>query len=120
MSPVLPMRGVERLLDTKRWFAVRCCCQPRSIMGFVLASAPDGVRVLTVTDAIGDQHRVSLERIATCADFNGLSVVSDELAVYSDDRPIEFWRTIHGFVEVKEPVLDTLPLSLQALKGISA
>ena len=22
-----------------------------------------------------------------------------EIAIYSDDRPIEFWRTIEGFVE---------------------
>lgn len=118
MPPVIPMRDEARLLDTRRWFAVRCCCRPRSIMGFVLASAPDGVKSLTVTDAIGDKHRVALERIATRADFNGLSVVSDELAIYSDDRPLEFWRTIHGFVEVKEPVLDTLPFMHQAMEAV--
>lgn len=105
-------------LDTRRWFAVRCCCQPRQIMGFVLAAGPDGVRALTLTDRFGDKHVVALERIATCYESFGERVGSDELAVYSDDRPIEFWRTIHGFVEVKEPVLDTLGITHRLLETV--
>jgi hypothetical protein len=31
-----------------------------------------------------------------------------ELAIYSDDRPIEFWRRVRGFTENAEAALGTL------------
>lgn len=94
-----------------RWLAVRCCCAPRKIFGFlrvpldrlhVVASrvwAPGSVQV---KDAAGAPH--ALELRLSCeyrhdSELAGKPKATDELAIYSDDRPIEFWRTIPGFVE---------------------
>lgn len=95
-----------------RWYAVRCCCQPQKVIGFMrLYNAPlDYVLVREVetlrtsSAVIGDAnipgpvaitptHRIEIRT------FNDHGV--KEPAIYSDDRPIEFWRRIRGFVEVK-------------------
>jgi hypothetical protein len=51
--------------------------------------------------------RVSKHRCRLPAVYDGAIIpdpgdalfIDDELAIHSDDRPIEFWRTIPGFVE---------------------
>ena len=99
------------------WFAVRCCCQPLKVMGFlrlpaIRAVVPDGFEIEDVT---GVPHRVRVKAMRQCMSVADallmqhaiepvvpVPVQEEELAIYSDDRPIEFWRTIPGFVETKE------------------
>ena len=65
-----------------------------------------------VTDAFGKVHPIKLmsiyiDRHASCvSDYLRVPVPVEvyehtvpEIAIYSDDRPLEFWRTIPGFVE---------------------
>ena len=92
-----------------REYPVRCCCQPLKIFGWL--TMPAGllprcrVRVREksmrrLLDPVPDPrvpvaplHFIKLREFADPE--NGI----DEIAVYSDDRPIEFWRTIEGFRE---------------------
>ena len=99
------------------WYAVRCCCTPRKVFGFLkLDSNLADHEYKYVTDNQGYEHRV-LIRVAYIRPENkpriecgfvvqgaGLPIdlIPEELAVYSDDRPIEFWRTIKGFVEAPD------------------
>jgi hypothetical protein len=88
------------------WVAVRCCCQPTRIFGFLRLERDHGPTV-TVTDVFGAQQVLELKRY--CA---GGGFINDERAIYSDDRPIEFWRSIPGFVEARPPAphrLEPLP-----------
>src|ERR1044072_8420709 len=89
------------------WYAVRCCCTPSKIFGFMRVA--DGVDKFTVIS--GDEtHKVELRPIRTSimskfeegisGDGTSMSTVR-ELAIYSDDRPIDFWRQVSGFVEIK-------------------
>ena len=85
---------------------VRCCCQPHKILGTVdvpyefsdrfvvwedlepINFSPNGP---TMSPNV-TRHEIKVR------DFlagNGKA----ERAVYSDDRPIEFWRKIRGFIE---------------------
>jgi len=94
------------------WYPVRCCCQPHKIFGFL--KLPDSSKSThTIADRSGSEHIVELRPIrelrrvddpqtaGAYVDAVYDAVCSDEeRAVYSDDRPIEFWRTISGFVEV--------------------
>jgi hypothetical protein len=71
----------------------------------------------TVVDTDGGMHHVSLLSLYDrrrpdffCSEYRGnpadliestlIEPNLPEIAIYSDDRPIEFWRTIQGFVEV--------------------
>jgi hypothetical protein len=97
------------------WFPVRCCCKPRKIFGFLrLQTATKRTHV--IYDRAGGHHIIELREAIACmpsisvADYllasqpvdllNELATECD-LAVYSDDRPIEFWRTIPGFIEAQ-------------------
>jgi hypothetical protein len=79
---------------------VRCCCTPGKVLGWL--HLPAGVRELMVPEACGwssgleqvrespTRHRVELREYQ---DGEG----SREWAVYSDDRPLEFWQKLSGF-----------------------
>lgn len=91
---------------TLAWYAVRCCCQPQKIFGFIPLEA--GSRTYQIVNRYGETHEIELRTSRTCSaptfveSRDGyLEMVSDEIAIYSDDRPIEFWRTIPSFVEVR-------------------
>jgi hypothetical protein len=101
-------------------YPVRCCCQPQKILGYL--ELPDWLKpgsrwvlmvddrktgralsaaAWTPADPVGPTFRglpVRLE--AVVMQYRDLESDVDELAVYSDDRPIEFWRIIHGFEEM--------------------
>jgi hypothetical protein len=81
------------------WIAVRCCCQPTKVFGFMRLDRDDRPGTVRVVDVQGTRHQVELKRYS---DGNGL--LNDEIAVYSDDQPLEFWRRIVGFVEAHAPV----------------
>lgn len=86
---------------THQWYAVRCCCEGNRLLGFIrLPEGPESHRVpeRTTTSAAfsvySEQKNFSMHIIR-------LKMFGNERAVYSDDKPIEFWRSINGFVEAK-------------------
>ena len=100
--------------DSRTWVAVRCCCQPARILGFVLLTEDDLRRrrarlPLRVTASVFDPRNLdpAPEAVVQTAQEVELRVMSTqystELAVYSEERPIEFWRTVAGFVEARQP-----------------
>jgi hypothetical protein len=99
-------------------YAVRCCCQPAKLLGWL--EGPEGVRQFTVFE-IGDWRRrappglhvvqvreLCSNRIVEHPEHEDEFGVPVELvptrerAIYSDDRPLEFWRRIEGFEEARE------------------
>lgn len=88
------------------WVAVRCCCSPQKIFGFLKLPAPinEGPYQLrslaTFTMTAQERELAKLEPIRIqIKRMTGPGQA--ELAIYSEDRPIEFWRGIEGFVEAK-------------------
>lgn len=95
-------------------YNVRCCCQPVLVLGTL--DLPPNLRdgqTLVVqehrgpialvgpaapvkTDAVRT-HVVEMRKYQSIEPSGWHRV--DELAVYSEDRPIEFWRKIAGFKE---------------------
>lgn len=104
------------MISEKKWVAVRCCCTPKKIFGFVQVDQNQGpgVTTLKMDDGSGvalvELKNITLTKIPppmTAYEFHQLRLVElgpsskIELAAYSDDRPLEFWRRIEGFVEVQ-------------------
>lgn len=92
-----------------RWFAVRCCCESSKIFGFL--QLPDNTWAYrTITDRSGRGHKIELreacERIIENYRESSPAPIyqerSADLAVYSDDRPLEFWRQFDNFVETAQ------------------
>lgn len=90
------------------WYAVRCCCQPGRIFGFLSLDGRQSTH--TILDRYGRPHTVELRALQELAsvtfplppDMSAVKETHRETAIYSDDRPIEFWRTIPGFLEVRD------------------
>lgn len=94
-----------------RYF-VRCCCQPQKILGVLELRHPVGGRS---TVHVRERLRFptcSLRRFDANEPMPATAIRRyhaiklrifdrNEIAVYSEDRPIEFWRTIEGFRENK-------------------
>jgi hypothetical protein len=98
-------------------YPVRCCCQPTKIFGYI--DVPAGAKThfevlsfvpstpiwdhknLEPVPAAGsvEQHTIEIRPIK----LENMEPGEYELAVYSDDRPIEFWRKIRGFHEYYGP-----------------
>lgn len=112
---------------TFRWYPVRCCCNPARIYGFL--PLPGFARNFTVRDNNGQTHNVDLRPLAqpfpgttpeqiearkrACKNPDELHMPFQrdvELAVFADDRPLEFWRSLPGFVDVV-PGHETFPQS---------
>lgn len=97
-------------------YLVRCCCQPQKILGTLDLAEPVRGREVQVRERIRFPLRSML-------DFDPAAPIPHnpirhhtvkirifglhELAVYSDDRPIEFWRKIEGFTENKNAAGET-------------
>jgi hypothetical protein len=78
-----------------RWYPVRCCCTPKKIFGFI--RLPDLPMGESVNISSGDDILTfKLQK------FGGYEygVQSNEYAVPSEDRPIEFWRSLPNFLEL--------------------
>ena len=84
---------------------VRCCCQPQKILGTL--EVPNVLRNYIVV-----RERFELKTSSSAASFVDEPVKTYQVeirtlvtgngrehAIYSDDRPIEFWRKIIGFRE---------------------
>lgn len=74
---------------------IRCCCQPLKIFG-TLEVKQEWVDREEFIVPFRDNLTFHYERIILKTFRNGLL---KELAVYSDDRPIEFWRQLPEFRE---------------------
>jgi hypothetical protein len=85
--------------DVSDWHAVRCCCNPHRIFGFIRLSADTAEN--TVVDHDGQRHPIRLapltERRRSPEEADATQ--AREMAIHSEHRPIEFWRQIRGFVE---------------------
>lgn len=96
---------------------VRCCCQPQKILGTLelthlrpgpqhLCARMEYPRLADLVEYIGDGKgilpSIPYEQIELryCRDPNQSKL---EIAVYSDDRPIEFWRKFSSFREATSP-----------------
>jgi hypothetical protein len=95
-------------MPEKQWYAVRCCCTPKKIFGFI--RLPVGAKKLSLPLVSKPAefvpweefpHLVEMERVEI--EIKPISSMSGNLeySIYSDDRPIEFWRRVPGFIEAK-------------------
>ncbi len=92
---------------------VRCCCQPVKVLGTLCVPVPAegfqhgykiplGVPILEAVrafSAVQDDPRpmnksVAFAEVRAFINQHGIK----EFAIYSDDRTIEFWRQIPGFM----------------------
>lgn len=83
-------------------FPVRCCCSPKKIFGFLsLPALTDEERkkwkgiYKSLVDINGGSHTIKITEIR-CNDWR-------ELAIYSEEKPIGFWRNFKDFIEIHEP-----------------
>lgn len=89
---------------------VRCCCQPQKILGtmdvayefsdrFVVMEKLEPMPVRSARGMVMSPSSACHEiKVREFVDYSS-GVPQRERAVYSDDRPIEFWRKIRGFKE---------------------
>lgn len=92
-------------------YPVCCCCQPQKVLGRV--TLPAGLQPRCRVRACKRSMRRQLEplpdrrapvampprHVIKLRQFTDPENRIDEIAIYSDDRPIEFWRAIEGFRE---------------------
>jgi hypothetical protein len=108
----IPMRHEER-----QFFAIRCCCQPSKVLGFLLLPK-NGGSLRTIVDGRGQSHQITIKDIyqitPPCTQYrdSGVpvewsradeSVETHEFAIYSEDRGEDFWLSIPGFVRIVTP-----------------
>lgn len=96
---------------------VRCCCQPQKILGtlqlsesqvearrfWVIERKTVEIKGAIGTSLVPPDIVENTHNLCVIKDFTKygpeIGEVKTEIAVYSDDRPLEFWRKIQGFVE---------------------
>jgi hypothetical protein len=89
------------------WYAVRCCCTPTKIFGFVKlpSDVEDCYRVPLRSYQLSATTRVydgPPEPVPVQSAVLYVRKIGNERAIYSEDRPIEFWRQVRGFVEATQ------------------
>lgn len=100
------------------WYPVRCCCVPQKVFGFLRLRVqhpyPGTVHHVKTRDRFGVEHilkmkpmydnlqsrHVDLESLVSPEIFARLPHPSMEHAIYSEDRPREFWRVFEDYFEV--------------------
>ena len=80
-----------------QWLPVRCCCQPKKIFGFIRLPMHlvNGSEFKRITAKDGTIHDIIIKSFYETDPGNW----DVEKAVYSDGRPIEFWRNFPNFIE---------------------
>lgn len=83
---------------------VRCCCQPLKILGTLEVSGVSHPRLMVREkfELPRPSLHPTVSNSAPCHELKIMTFVDGqhhERAIYSDDRPIEFWRKIPGFIE---------------------
>ena len=102
---------------------VRCCCQPTKILGTMEVPSPIAERggffkifsrPKWLTDGYFSSEPDNIQTVEVrCLILRGFSddvrryeakpmPLDTEMAVYAEERPIEFWRTLPGFRESDE------------------
>jgi hypothetical protein len=93
-----------------QWYAVRCCCTPIKIFGFLRLPAQHQRHYRVREKAVMQPLKAGLGNGAETALASPVHEVrlemlrspgTEEFAIYSEDRPIEFWRNIDGFIEAQ-------------------
>jgi hypothetical protein len=94
------------------WVAVRCCCTPTKVLGFMRLSE-DALRLPKFWVQSRDgREEIELRMMEDShKDFRGEVTWDREIAVYAEERPIGFWRQIPGFIEVHHPAFNPDGLS---------
>lgn len=99
-------------MTAHHWLAVRCCCSGAKILGFMSVSDEEMRRdgftrpVMRITGCMtapfgndGNLPVAHFDRVTiTLKDFHSGGGVK-ERAIYSDDRALDFWRDVRGFIE---------------------
>jgi len=91
-------------------YPVRCCCKPQKVLGYLEMPRSDyrngetevvSVRSLSVRSFFPAHEKPGMVRDVRYPikfyGFRDFERGTFEIAVYSDDRPIEFWKTVSGF-----------------------
>lgn len=100
----------------EHWYAVRCCCKPEKILGFIRLFVPSHCGLHTVVDTTGSSHQIELRNFQERApkppaeqtygsSFLETSPHLVERAVYAENRPVEFWRQFPNFMEIAGPAV---------------
>lgn len=93
----------------KSWLPVRCCCTPDKILGFLRVPTEDFDKRdhVYMLDRYGSSRMVKfgvMKEVVMRDDvrLHGPAALprSTETAVYSDDHPLEFWKTFREFIPV--------------------
>lgn len=84
---------------SRTWYAVRCCCRPQTLFGFMPLSNDPSQRT-KIIDRNGVAHEIKLVSACESIEIETATLIDEELAIYSDDRPLAFWRQFPEFVEV--------------------
>lgn len=74
-----------------QWVAVRCCCTPKRVLGFM--------RLDQGIVRAGHRFRQRGNGRPASRESTWPDTYRREFAIYSEDRPIEFWRQVMGFIE---------------------
>lgn len=90
--------GAAYVRNEVEWLAVRCCCQPTKVLGFMQLPRGQAKHSVWVQGHGLDVIEVRLMSDAKRTD-DGTHAITTEMAIYSEDRGIEFWRGVTGFVE---------------------
>jgi len=94
-------------MSDTQWYAVRCCCTPQKIFGFL--NLPMNIRMARVRLKSGELVEVQIKQSCRASVQFAPSSLSPEIdhieqhyemAIYSEERPIQFWREVEGFMEV--------------------
>lgn len=100
-----------------KWFAVRCCCDPGKVLGFLRLPTSYGSgqtfflprRVAWASDALtkithDNSHPSSMLERVECHTriMKSWNNGTNEIAIPSGDKPVEFWRDVEGFVETRQ------------------
>lgn len=94
----------------RKLYRVRCCCTPRKVLGYI--EGPDTGGTFQVQ--VRTHHLEQIEPYATRTEYTLQEVEvrkfrdwnREERAVYSDDKPLSFWRRVVGFEEAMDPAVN--------------
>ncbi|WP_137921681.1 hypothetical protein [Hydrogenophaga sp. 2FB] len=90
---------------------IRCCCQPEKVLGSLPWSGwpanQNGLYRRFLLEPTGELNPCSrLETVVVeIRRFYEPDAPEKEWAIYGDDRPIEFWQRIRGYLPPQQPGL---------------
>lgn len=87
------------MTEENQWVAVRCCCTPTKVLGFISMRRENVKAGYCFRLPVRGVHMAKICHLREMA----MGRYAQEIAIYSEDRPIEFWRSVSGFIEAGEP-----------------